>query len=84
MRISVVLCNVEESFGLRISGEVGIGDSIKYTVDHYCNFFKISVQLHQEGPNYMLFKFSKPYVEGYVLEACMSIARNLDTELEVE
>lgn len=84
MRIHTILCNVDNALGLRISGELGSGDSITHIVNHYCDFFRVSVYLHDEGPNYMLFKFSKPYVEGYVLEACTSIANNFDSELEME
>ncbi|MDD5650006.1 MAG: hypothetical protein PHF86_06270 [Candidatus Nanoarchaeia archaeon] len=83
MIISTVLCEVENSLGLRISGELGSGDSIRHVVNHYCDFFKVSVFLFGVGPSYMLFKFSKPYVEGYVLEACTGIAKNLGAELEM-
>jgi hypothetical protein len=84
MKTRTVLCNVNGALSLRISGELGSGDFIAHTVNHYCDFFRVSFHRYSEGPNFMLFKFNKPYVEGYVLEACTSIAKNLDSELELE
>jgi len=83
MIISTTLVELDNTLGLRIAGEIGSGDSIQSTVNYYCDFFRASVSLFQEGPNYMLFKFSRPYVEGYILEACTHIAKNLGAELDM-